>query len=82
MVFLYECLSDNVTPKSFRLRAPMKTTKCENIMKKVRRKLVSHAQNEAKRSLHESKKRLLRKYLFNTLSSFVSRRLQQHYASY
>ena len=33
MVFLYKCLSNNVTPKSFQLRAPIRTTKCEKIMK-------------------------------------------------
>ena len=48
MVFLYKYLSNNVTPKSFRLRAPIKTTKCENIMKELRRKLLTHARNEAK----------------------------------
>ena len=59
MVFLYECLSNNVTPKSFRLRAPIKTTKCENIMKELRRKLLNHARNEAKGALHESKNRIM-----------------------
>ena len=57
MVFLYKYLSNNVTPKSFRLRAPIKTTKCENIMKELRRKLLTHARNEVKR-LHESKNRI------------------------
>ena len=55
MVFLYKCLSNNATPKSFRLRTPIKTTKCENIMKELRRKLLAHTQNETKRRLHESK---------------------------
>ena len=55
MVFLYKCLSNNVTPKSFRLRTPIKTTKCENIMKELRRKLLAHTQNETKQRLHESK---------------------------
>ena len=59
MAFLYKCLSNNVTPKSFRLRAPIKTTKCENIMKELRRKLLTHARNEAKRRLHESKNRIM-----------------------
>ena len=54
MVFLCKCLPNNVTPKSFRLRAPIKTTKCEN-MKELRRKLLAHTQNETKRRLHESK---------------------------
>ena len=58
MVFLCKCLSNNVTPNSFRPRAPIKTTKCENIMKKLRRKLLTHARNEAKRRLHESKNRI------------------------
>ena len=48
----------NVTPKSFRLRAPIKTNKCENIMKELRRKLLTHARNKAKRRLHESKNRI------------------------
>ena len=59
MVCLYKCLSNNVTPKSFRLRAPIKTTKCENIMKELRRKLLTHARNEAKGRLHESKNRIM-----------------------
>ena len=42
MVFLHKCLSNNVTPKSFQLRAPIKTTKCENIMKELRQKLLTH----------------------------------------
>ena len=58
MLFLYKCLSNNVTPKSFRLRAPIKTTKCENIMKELRRKLLTHARNDAKRRLHESKNKI------------------------
>ena len=33
IVFLYKCLSNNVTPKSFQLRAHIKTTKCENIIR-------------------------------------------------
>ena len=59
MVFLYKCLSNNVTPKSFRLRAPIKTTECENIMKELRRKLLTNAPNEAKRRLHECKNRIM-----------------------
>ena len=58
MVFLHKCLSNNVTPESFSLRAPIKITKCENIMKELRRKLLTHARNEAKRRLHESKNRI------------------------
>ena len=58
MVFLYKCLSNNVTPKSFRLRAPIKTTKYKNIMKELRRKLLTHAWNETKRRLHQSKNRI------------------------
>ena len=42
MVFLHKCLSNNVTPKSFQLRAPIKTTKCENIMKELRQKLLTY----------------------------------------
>ena len=59
MVFLYKCLSNNVTPKPFQPRATIKTTKCENIMKELRRKLLSHARNEVKRRLHESKNRIM-----------------------
>ena len=57
-VFLYKCLSNNVTPKSFRLRASIKTTKCENITKQLRRKLLTHRQIETKRRIHESKNRI------------------------
>ena len=49
MVFLYKYLSNNVTAKSCRLYAPIKTTKCENIMKELRRKLLAHAQNKGKK---------------------------------
>ena len=49
MVCLYKCLSNNVTPKSFRLRAPIKTTKCENIMKELKRKLLTHAHSNIHR---------------------------------
>ena len=51
MVFLYKCLSNNVTPKSFRLRAPIKTTKCENIMKELRRKLLMHEMRQKEDSM-------------------------------
>ena len=71
MVFLYKCLSNNVTLKSFRLRAPIKTTKCEITMKELRRILITHARrNEAKRRLHESKKRIIN--ICSTLSHVLS----------
>ena len=34
--------------KSFQLRVPTKTTECENIMKELRRKPLTHARNKAK----------------------------------
>ena len=49
MVFLYKCLSNNVTPKSFRLCGPIKTNKSESIMKELERKLLTHARIEAKK---------------------------------
>ena len=49
MVFLYKCLSNNVTRKSFRLCAPIKTNKSESIMKELERKLLTHARIEAKK---------------------------------
>ena len=58
ITFLYKCMSNNVTPNSLWLRAPIKTTKCENIIKELRRKLLTHARNETKRRLHESKIRI------------------------
>ena len=64
-LFLYKCLSNNVTPKSFRLRAPIK-----NIMKVLRRKLLTHARNEAKRRLHESKNWITN--IFSTLCQVLS----------
>ena len=63
-------LSNNVTPKSFRLRAPIKTTKCENIMKELRRKLLNHARNQAKGTLHESKNRIMN--ICSTLCQLLS----------
>ena len=69
-VFLYKCLSNSATPKSFRLRAPIKTTKCEYIMKGLGRKLLTHAWNEAKRRLHESKNRITN--ICSTLSQVLS----------
>ena len=70
IVFLYKCLSNNVTQKSFRIGALIKTIKYENIMKKLRRKLLIHARNEAKRRLHESKNRIMN--ICSTLSQVIS----------
>ena len=39
-------MSNSVKTKSFRLRVPIKTTKCENIIKELRRKQLTHARNE------------------------------------
>ena len=59
MVFLYKCLSNSVTRKSFRLGGPIKTNKSESIMKELERKLMTHARIEAKKRLHESKNRIM-----------------------
>ena len=40
-------MSNSVKTKSFRLRVPIKTTKCENIIKELRKKQLTHARNEA-----------------------------------
>ena len=70
MVFLYKCLSNNVITKSFRLCGPIKTTKCERIMKELERKLLTHARNESKRRLHESKNRIMN--IYSTLCQVLS----------
>lgn len=50
MILLYKYMSNNVTWKSLRLRVPIKTTKCRNIMKERKRKLFTQAWNEAKKT--------------------------------
>ena len=49
--------------QSFRLREPIKITKCETIMKESRRQLLTHAWNEAKKRLHKNKNRITNIYL-------------------
>ena len=50
-------MSYKVTPKSFRLATTIKTTEYKNITKRLRRKLITYAQNEEKKRFHESKNR-------------------------
>ena len=52
------------------LRTPIKTTKSENIMKELGRKLLTHARNEAKRRLYESKNRITK--ICSTLHQVLS----------
>ena len=48
----------NVTTKWFLLCAPIETTKCENTLKELRRKLIADAQNKANRRVRENKNRI------------------------
>ena len=54
-IFLQRCISNNITPKSFRIKSPINTKKANNLTKEYQTKLLIHAKNEARRRLYESK---------------------------
>ena len=51
LIFLEKCLTHNVTPKSFRIKSPIKSQKPNRITEKCRKKLLVLAKNNAKQRL-------------------------------
>ena len=58
LIFLQRCIHNNITPKSFQLKSPIKTKKAFNVMKEYSRKLIVIAKNGAKQLMHEATKKL------------------------
>ena len=48
LIFLERCIKNNILPKSFRLKPPIKSIKGYNIMKDCSKKLVVLAKNKCK----------------------------------
>ncbi|XP_065675527.1 uncharacterized protein LOC136091746 [Hydra vulgaris] len=72
LVFLQKCLSNNITPKSFKVKTPIHTKKAKNILKEYIKKLLIHVRNEAKHRLYSSKK------LINELNIFFQTKVRLH----
>ena len=69
LIFLERCIKDNILPKSFRLKPPIKSIKGNNIMKDCSRKLVVLAKNNAKQRMYFSLKKVeIKLYFKNVLS--------------
>ena len=70
LIFLVRCINNNILPKSFRLRPPIKSIKSYNIMKGYSKKLVVLAKNNAKQIMCSSLKKVeeIKSYLKNILS--------------
>ena len=51
LIFLEKCLTHDVTPKSFRIKPPIKSQKAIRITKEYRKKLLVLAKNNAKQRL-------------------------------
>ena len=51
LIFLEKCLTHDVTPKSFRIKPPIKSQKAIRITKEYRKKLLVLAKNDAKQRL-------------------------------
>ena len=51
LIFLEKCLTHGVTPKSFRIKPPIKSQKAPPITKDYRKKLLVLAKNDAKQRL-------------------------------
>ena len=54
MTFLQRCIYHNITPKSFRLKTPIKSKKAFNIMNVYKKKLIVIDKNNAKERLHNA----------------------------
>ena len=54
MIFLQRCIYHNITPKSFRLKAPIKSRKDFNIMNVYKKKLIIIPKNNAKERMHKA----------------------------
>ena len=58
LIILERCIKNNILPKSFRLKPPIKSIKsCYNIMKDYSKKLVALARNNAKQRMYFTLKR-------------------------
>ena len=70
LIFLERCIKNNILPKSFRLKSPIKSTKGYNIMIYCSKKLVALAKNNAKQRIYSSLKKVeeIKLYLKNILS--------------
>ena len=54
LIFLQRCIHHSITPKSFRIKSPIKSKRAFNIMKEYSRKLIVIAKNGAKQRMHEA----------------------------
>ena len=54
VIFLQRCIHHNITPKSCRVKSPVKSKKLFNITKEYRGKLTVIAKNGAKQRMHEA----------------------------
>ena len=54
VIFLQRCIYHNITPKSFRLKTPIKSKKAFNIMNVYKKKLIVIAKNNAKDRMHNA----------------------------
>ena len=70
LIFLERCIKNNILPKSFRLKSPIKSIKGYNITKDCSKKLVVLAKNNAKQRMYSSLKKVeeIKLYLNNILS--------------
>ena len=70
LIFLERCIKNNILPKSFRLRLPIKSIKGYNSMNNCSKKLVGLAKNNAKQRMYSSLKKVeeIKSYLKNILS--------------
>ena len=57
LIILERCIKNNILPKSFRLKPPIKSIKGYNIMKDYSKKLVVLARNNAKQRMYITLKR-------------------------
>ena len=70
LIFLERCIKNNILPKSFRLRPPIKSIKGYNSMNNCSKKLVGLAKSNAKQRMYSSLKKAeeIKSYLKNILS--------------
>ena len=58
LIFLERCIKNNIFPKSFHLKPPIKLIKGYNIMKDYNKKLVVLAKNNAKHRMYFTLKKV------------------------
>ena len=70
LIFLKRCIKNNILPKSFRLKPPIKSIKNYNIRKDCSKKLLVLAKNNAKQRMYFSLKKVeeIKLYLKSILS--------------